>query len=85
MPTRTPRVVPPVFVDRMPEVICDADGVLITNQLGDTVHGWRMSRHRALNIASLIVAAVSKYERERGTGNVTPINPEADPPRAHRR
>lgn len=83
MPSRTPRIVPPVFVDRMPEVICDADGVLITNQLGDTVHGWRMSRHRALNIAASIVAAVGKFEREEGR-NVTPFaKPKNDRPSGH--
>jgi hypothetical protein len=74
MPGRV-RIAPPVFVDRMPEVICDADGVLMSNQLGDTHHSWRMSRHKALNLAALIVASVSDWERQQKAGNVRQLKP----------
>lgn len=63
MPGRV-RIVPAVYVDKTPEIVCDADGVLITNQLGDTVHSWRMSRHKALGIAANISAAVALWERD---------------------
>jgi hypothetical protein len=74
MPNRT-RVLAPVFVENMPTIICDADGVLVTNQLGDQIHSWRMSRHKALNIAASISAAVALWERHeaRKPNNVKPF------------
>jgi hypothetical protein len=61
----SPRVVlAPVFVDRVPTVTCDADGILITNQLGDEIRSWRMSRHKALGMAAAVTAAIAKWERD---------------------
>lgn len=71
MPNRV-RVAPPVYVDNVPEVSCDADGILIRNQLGDTLHAWRMSRHNALRLVELIKRALSEFERTQGK-NVTPF------------
>lgn len=58
------RIAPEVFISTTPTITCDEDGVLMSNQLGDTLHSWRCSRHRGLNIAALIVAAVGQWERE---------------------
>jgi hypothetical protein len=57
----------------MPTVTCDAEGVLMVNTMGDELHSWRMSVHKALGIAALISAAVAKWEREAKRDNVTAL------------
>jgi hypothetical protein len=84
MPGSRPRIKPPVFVENMPVITCDADGVLITNQLGDEIHSWRLSRHKALNVAASISAAVALWERDQKRGNVRPFaHRAAKAPTAH--